>query len=58
MFSGELVKILETGNRSAGAHKAVWNGLDSRNNPVASGIYIYTLEADGSQYSKRLVLLR
>ena len=57
-INGELVKTLETGNRSAGAHKVVWNGLDSRNNPVASGIYIYTLEADGSQYSKRLVLLR
>lgn len=36
----------------------VWDGLDAAGNPVASGVYIYSLESGSIRLSRKLVLLR
>lgn len=42
----------------AGAHKFIWNGSNSRGNPVSSGTYFYRLTAGDYQQTRRMILLR
>jgi hypothetical protein len=41
---GALIKMLESGNRTAGEHVVRWDGRDSRGERVASGVYFYRLD--------------
>jgi predicted extracellular nuclease len=43
--TGQLVRTLANGNYASGKHSVVWNGKDERGAPVASGVYLYHLEA-------------
>jgi hypothetical protein len=43
-LSGRLVKVLLSGNQTAGAHTAVWDGTDDAGHKVAAGVYFYRLE--------------
>jgi hypothetical protein len=45
---GQRVAVLEDGIMQAGNYKAIWDGRSSSNIPVASGIYILTLHAEGT----------
>jgi hypothetical protein len=42
----------------AGAHEAVWDGRDGGGRRVASGAYLYRLEADGKIATRKLLLAR
>lgn len=42
---GQQVRTLVNGTRSAGFHSLQWNGADDQGAPLASGMYIYRLEA-------------
>jgi hypothetical protein len=53
---GEEVTTLVSGVLPSGKHRAVWDGTNQGGHSVASGIYIYRLEA-GSQMSSRKMLL-
>ena len=55
---GRLVRTLAEGPLAAGQHKVVWDGNDSRGLRVASGIYVYRLEANEFVESKKLILAR
>jgi endoglucanase len=57
-LKGELIRKLVDGAVPAGNHMAVWNGLDSNDTTVPSGVYIYRLDAGGLTSSRRLVLMR
>jgi len=37
---------------------AIWNGLDDQCNQVASGVYLYTLKAEGYTETRKLLLIR
>ncbi len=54
---GETVTVFE-GTQHAGSHFFRWNGLDSRGNPVRSGLYVYRLETDGQSLSGKMMLVR
>jgi hypothetical protein len=56
--SGRLVRVLVDGNRAAGPHEAVWDGLDGSGRPAASGVYFYRLDASSLHEQKKMVLLR
>jgi len=43
---------------AAGPHKVTWDGLDDRGVPAASGMYLYTLKADGYSETRKLLLMR
>jgi len=55
---GQNVITLHDGLLSAGVHSVQWNGRDSQGNSVASGIYIYRLQADDVTQTRKMVLLR
>jgi hypothetical protein len=53
---GQAARHLVDGNRPAGVHQAVWNGLDDHGNSLGSGVYLVRMEA-GSFMSMRKVML-
>jgi hypothetical protein len=55
---GRLVRKLIDEQRGAGASTAVWNGRDDKGAGVATGLYFYVLEAGGSRYQRKMVLLK
>jgi hypothetical protein len=55
---GQQVRILVDSYETAGHHTVVWDGCDSRGNPVASGVYFYRLAAGGESRSLKMLLLK
>lgn len=58
---GESVRQLEVGFQVAGTHRdqsraAYWDGCNTVGEPVASGIYFYTLQAGQVRASRKMVL--
>ena len=43
---------------SAGVNEVTWDGLDGSGRPVHSGLYFYDLDAAGTRFSRRLVVVR
>ncbi|MEN8006600.1 MAG: FlgD immunoglobulin-like domain containing protein [Candidatus Krumholzibacteriota bacterium] len=57
--SGKLVRTLVAGEvMDAGTRSVVWNGKDDRGSPVASGTYIYRLQAGRNVSTNRMTLIR
>ena len=50
---GQLVATLHSGEMQAGHYTATFNGVK-----LASGVYVYRLEAAGTSISKKLVLIK
>jgi glucose/arabinose dehydrogenase len=57
-LSGQRVITLVSGVRGVGRHTAHWDGRDRSGRNVASGIYIYRLQAGTDQQIRRLLLLQ
>ncbi len=55
---GRRVKRLARGRWSAGEHVLTWHGEDDRGHPLASGVYLVQLKADGRQQVQRALLVR
>ena len=60
---GQEVRRLVDGIQAPGYHAAIWNGTNSTGANVASGVYLYKLEAVGSNgatflQTKKLLLLK
>jgi len=58
--TGRLIARPFEGEQDAGRHSIVWDGRNSQGNQVASGLYLYKLEAsseDGSVVLSRKMLL-
>ena len=56
---GQKIRSLLNNDISAGKHSIVWNGEDSNNKQVSSGIYFYRLYIDGrSESVKKCLLLK
>jgi len=62
---GRTVAVLNQGEQGAGEHTVVWQGVDSTDRPVASGVYFYRLAVqaalrDTPHYLelKKMILLR
>ncbi|MCF7912424.1 MAG: T9SS type A sorting domain-containing protein [Candidatus Cloacimonetes bacterium] len=58
-IKGQKITSLEIDVTETRNGKVIWDGRNSKGNPAASGVYCYTLKADGKNVcSKKLVLLR
>ena len=55
---GQLVKTLFKGPIQAGRHKVVWDGTNETGLHVASGWYVYRLQANGFVAHKKLLLAK
>lgn len=55
---GQVVRTLVSDVVTAGHHAAVWDGADASGARVASGVYVYRLQAEGFTASRRLVLAK
>jgi len=55
---GQLVRTLVNELKDAGHHSVVWNGDDSRDKTVSSGIYFYRMETKTGTFVKKMLLLK
>ena len=55
---GQKIKVLVDEHQDQGMKDISWDGRDLRGNPVASGIYIYRLEAGHFVQSRKMILLK
>ena len=55
---GQPVRRLVSEYQGAGSYRIAWDGADDEGNQVASGVYLYRLEAGNQQRARRLVLVR
>lgn len=55
---GRKVNSVISAVMEPGAHEAEWNGKDQSGNDVASGIYLYRLQFEGTNLVKMMTLLR
>lgn len=56
--NGQLVKVLEDRQRTAGHYSVQWNGYDAQGHYVASGIYFYKLIAGDVVITKKLAVMK
>lgn len=57
-IKGQKVKSLIDRKLEAGKHSIVWDGKDSNNNKVSSGIYLYRMKNGKVTKSKKMILLK
>jgi len=57
-LKGQLVKRLINGELNAGNHNVVWNGKDTNNRNVSSGMYFYRLESGNFRSTKKMLLMK
>ncbi len=55
---GRRLITLLSGRKPAGPHSVLWQGNNSRGNPVGSGTYFVVLRTGDDQLSRKIVLLR
>lgn len=56
--TGQIVRTLINKSQSTGSHKITWDGKDDSGKAVASGVYLYHLEADDFVQTRKMLLLR
>jgi hypothetical protein len=57
-LDGRLVTTLLDEPRAAGDHEVTWTGRDAAGNPVASGQYLYRLEAGPYSQVRKMTLMK
>ncbi len=55
---GQLITILVNEKLMPGEYEVFWDGTDQKGIPVASGIYIYTLNQGQNKETKKMTLVR
>jgi hypothetical protein len=54
----EIVSLTKDEFQTAGNHSILWDGKDSAGNPVATGIYLYRLNAGESVAVKKMAIMK
>jgi hypothetical protein len=57
-LAGRSVRVLDAGERAAGAHDLAWDGRDDAGRATPSGTYFVRLIVDGVSRSRMVVRLR
>jgi hypothetical protein len=55
---GRVVRMLMNETQEAGEHTAMWNGTDDNGRALASGVYLYRLDANGKSVTRKCVLMK
>jgi hypothetical protein len=56
--TGRLVRTVGSGQAESGLHTLTWDGRDSANREVASGVYLYRLSFGDEISTRKMVLVR
>ncbi len=57
-LAGRLVRVLDSGLRPAGPHRAVWDGTDENGHPLSSGVYFYRLNRGEESLTRKMTMLK
>jgi flagellar hook assembly protein FlgD len=62
-FAGQFVRNIDLGRKPVGFYvnkgqAAYWDGKDSLGQSVASGLYLYTLQAGQFKTTRRMVIIK
>jgi len=57
-LTGQVVRTLVDGERPVGRHSVTWDGTDNASRNVASGVYLYRMDAGDFRAVRKLVLVR
>jgi predicted outer membrane repeat protein len=58
-IKGQKIKTVANNQYEKGNHSIVWNGVNDKNKPVSSGIYLYKLNVNGkTEAMKKCLLLK
>ncbi len=57
-IKGQKVKILVNENLKAGEHNVVWNGKNTNNRKVASGVYFYRLTTSKKHLTHKMIMMK
>ncbi len=57
-IKGQRVKKLVSEPFQAGVHTVTWDGIDDRNQPVASGVYLYRYKAGSTTETRKALMLK
>ncbi len=57
-IKGQQIKIIQNSFLLKGQYNLQWNGTDSNNKPVSSGVYFYRLETNDKQITRKMLLLK
>ena len=55
---GQMVRVLYSGRQAPGVYDTQWDGKDSNESPVSSGVYLYQLKTTGYFRTRRMSLVR
>jgi hypothetical protein len=55
---GREIQVLQSGVQAAGTHRVIWDGRDSDNEHVPSGVYLYRLTAGSFELTRKIVVVR
>ncbi len=55
---GQKAATLAQGRREAGTYSLTWDGRDDDGRDLASGVYLYRLQAGSQVETRKLLLLR
>ena len=55
---GQLVNTLINENRSSGLNSVVWNGTDSNNKSMPSGLYLYRITGENISMKGKMLMLK
>ena len=56
--AGRRVRELVRGEQGTGRYEVVWDGRDGSGRPVATGVYLVSLEVGDFRVTRRMLLLR
>jgi len=55
---GQKIKTLLDETMEIGGHSTIWNGTDSDDKQVASGIYFYKVSVNNTEQIKKMILIK
>jgi len=57
-LKGQLVRRLESAEKSSGEHSVLWDGKDSNGRDLGSGVYFYKLNCGSYSGSRKMIMLK
>jgi Flagellar hook capping protein len=57
-ITGRLVSTLVDGYIESGYHSAIWSGMDNNGVQLSSGVYLYSLQSEGSNMTRKMIYMK